>query len=67
MLKSFHLVFLGRPRGESHYEGSPIMVGVVAVLAILTIVSGILLQLPFNLVKVADGQRVVDAFSLLWR
>jgi hypothetical protein len=43
------------------------MVGVVAVLAILTIASSFLLQLPFNLVKVADGQRLVDAVSLLWR
>jgi NADH-quinone oxidoreductase subunit L len=67
MLKSFHLVFLGQPRGESHHEGSPVMVGVVAVLAILTIASSFLLQLPFNLVKVADGQRLVDAVSLLWR
>jgi len=42
-------------------------VGVVAVLAVLTVVSGILLQLPFNLVKVADGQRLGNVVSLLWR
>jgi NADH:ubiquinone oxidoreductase subunit 5 (subunit L)/multisubunit Na+/H+ antiporter MnhA subunit len=67
MLKSFHLVFLGKPRGEAHHEGSPVMVGVVAVLAALTVLSGILLQLPYNLVKVADGQRLADVVSLLWR
>ena len=67
MLKSFHVVFLGQPRGEAHHEGSPVMVGVVAVMAFLTIASGFLLQLPFNLVKVADGQRLSNVVSLLWR
>jgi NADH:ubiquinone oxidoreductase subunit 5 (subunit L)/multisubunit Na+/H+ antiporter MnhA subunit len=67
MLKSFHVVFLGKPRGEAHHEGNPVMVGVVAVLAGLTIVSGFLLQLPYNLVKVADGQRLANIVSLLWR
>jgi NADH-quinone oxidoreductase subunit L len=67
MLKSFHVVFLGQSRGESHHEGSPIMVGVVAVLAVLTVAAGFLLQLPFNLVKVADQQRLADVVSLLWR
>jgi len=67
MLKSFHLVFMGQPRGESHHEGTPVMVGVVAVLAILTIVVGVLLQLPFNLADVADGQRMGQLVSLFWR
>jgi len=67
MLKSFHVVFLGQSRGESHREGSPVMVGVVAVLAVLTIVTGFLLQMPFNLVKVADEQRLAAVVSLLWR
>jgi NADH:ubiquinone oxidoreductase subunit 5 (subunit L)/multisubunit Na+/H+ antiporter MnhA subunit len=67
MLKSFHVVFLGKPRGEAHHEGSPVMVGVVAILAALTIISGFLLQLPYNLVNVADGQRLANIVSLLWR
>ncbi len=67
MLKSFHVVFLGESRGEAHHEGSPVMVGVVAVLAMLTIVSGLLLQLPYSLVKVADGQRLATLVSQLWR
>jgi NADH:ubiquinone oxidoreductase subunit 5 (subunit L)/multisubunit Na+/H+ antiporter MnhA subunit len=57
MLKSFHLVFLGQPRGESHHEGSPLMVGVVAVLALLTLISGLGLQLPWNLANKANEQR----------
>ena len=58
MLKSFHLVFLGQPRGESHHEGSPIMVAVVAVLALLTLVVGLGLQIPWNLAHQADLQRL---------
>jgi len=67
MLKSFHVVFLGQPRGEAHHEGSPVMVGVVAVLAALTVISGFLLQWPYNLANVADGQRLSTLVSLLWR
>jgi hypothetical protein len=51
------MVFLGQPRGESHHEGSPIMVGVVAVIAALTLLSGLGLQIPWNLAKQADLQR----------
>ena len=57
MLRSFHMVFLGAPRGESHHEGSPIMVGVVAVIAVLTLLSGLGMQLPWNLANQADQQR----------
>ena len=67
MLKSFHLVFMGEPHGESHREGTPVMVGVVAVLAVLTIAVGVLLQLPFDLATVADGERLGQLVSLFWR
>lgn len=71
MLKSFHLVFLGQPRGESHHEGSPVMVGVVAVLATLTIVMSILLKLPYSLAEIAEGQSILPGLlkqlTLLWR
>lgn len=67
MMKSFHLIFLGQPRGESRHEGTPVMVGVVAVMAFLTILAGLLLQLPFNLARVADGQRLGQLIVSLWR
>ena len=43
------------------------MVGVVAVLAVLTVLVGVLLQLPFNLANVADGERMGQLVSLFWR
>jgi NADH:ubiquinone oxidoreductase subunit 5 (subunit L)/multisubunit Na+/H+ antiporter MnhA subunit len=67
MLKSFHVIFMGAPRGESHHEGSPVMVGVVAVLAVLTVIVGALMHLPFELARVADGERLVQVFTFLWR
>jgi len=59
MLKSFHMVFLGEPRGTSHPEGSPVMVAVVAVLAILTIAVGIGVHYPWALAQMADLQRTL--------
>lgn len=53
MLKAFHVIFMGQSRGESHHEGSPVMVTVVAVLAVLTIGVGLLLPLPYDLASVA--------------
>jgi NADH:ubiquinone oxidoreductase subunit 5 (subunit L)/multisubunit Na+/H+ antiporter MnhA subunit len=67
MMKSFRMVFLGESHGEAHHEGSPVMVSVVAVLATLTILVSFMLQLPYRLVNVADGQRLADVVSLLWR
>jgi NADH:ubiquinone oxidoreductase subunit 5 (subunit L)/multisubunit Na+/H+ antiporter MnhA subunit len=57
MLRSFHTVFLGDARGEAHREGSPVMVGVVAVLAVLAITVGLLLPQPYRLASLADAQR----------
>jgi len=68
-MKSFHTIFMGDPRGESHHEGVPVMVGVVAVLATLTIAMSLLLQLPYSIVVIADSQRpvVTQLISLLLR
>jgi NADH:ubiquinone oxidoreductase subunit 5 (subunit L)/multisubunit Na+/H+ antiporter MnhA subunit len=57
MLKSFHVIFLGQSRGEAHHEGSPVMVGVVVVLAVLTLAAGLGLQFPWNLAHKANEQR----------
>ena len=67
MLKSFHVIFLGAPRGESHHEGSPVMVTVVAVLAVLAILVGLLLPMPYGLASVADGQRALTTVTALAR
>ena len=67
MLKSFHLVFLGASRGESHREGTPVMVGVVAVLAVLAIVVGLVLPMPYGLASAADAQRAITAATALVR
>jgi proton-translocating NADH-quinone oxidoreductase chain M len=59
MLKSFHMVFLGEPRGTAHHEGSPVMVIVVAILAFLTIAVGVGVHYPWALAQVADAQRTL--------
>jgi formate hydrogenlyase subunit 3/multisubunit Na+/H+ antiporter MnhD subunit len=65
MLKSFHVVFLGEPRGESHREGVPVMVAVVAVLAVLALASGLLLPIPHALASMADAQRAAIGLAFL--
>ena len=67
MLKSFHVIFLGAPRGESHREGSPVMVTVVAVLAVLAVLVGLLLPVPYGLAAAADTQRALTTVSSLGR
>jgi NADH:ubiquinone oxidoreductase subunit 5 (subunit L)/multisubunit Na+/H+ antiporter MnhA subunit len=67
MLKSFHVVFLGAPRGESHREGSPVMVTVVAILAVLAILVGLLLPMPYGLASAADAQRALATVTALAR
>jgi proton-translocating NADH-quinone oxidoreductase chain M len=61
MLKSFHAIFLGEPHGESHREGRPVMVAVVAVLSALTIIMTILLQSPYKIAWVAEKESTVAA------
>ena len=63
MLKSFHTIFLGQSRGEAHHEGAPVMVTVVAILAVLAILVSVFLPMPYALAKVAAAQRTV--FSTL--
>ncbi len=67
MLKSFHVIFLGAPRGEAHHEGTPVMVTVVAILAVLTVLVGLVLPLPFDLASVADTQRLAGLVAALGR
>lgn len=68
MLRSFHTIFLGQPRGESHHEGAPVMVTVVAILAVMTVLVGFFLPMPFALAKVAAAQRaILYTFAGLWR
>jgi formate hydrogenlyase subunit 3/multisubunit Na+/H+ antiporter MnhD subunit len=58
LLRLFTLVFLGEPRDSgihAHAEGTPIMVYVVATLAVLSIVAGIFVSYPMDLVNVATG------------
>lgn len=58
LLRLFTLVFLGEPRDSgihAHAEGTPIMVQVVAVLAVLSIAAGIFVSYPMELVNVAVG------------
>jgi NADH:ubiquinone oxidoreductase subunit 5 (subunit L)/multisubunit Na+/H+ antiporter MnhA subunit len=57
LLRAFAAVFLGRPgeavRGHAVHEGSPVMVAIVAALAILALASGVLVQWPAELARVA--------------
>jgi NADH:ubiquinone oxidoreductase subunit 5 (subunit L)/multisubunit Na+/H+ antiporter MnhA subunit len=67
LLRVFAAVFLGPPgeavRGHAVHEGSPAMVAVVAVLAALSLASGLLVRWPLELARVAVGAPV-DAFGL---
>ncbi len=68
MLRSFHTIFLGQPRGSSHREGAPVMVAVVAVLAVMTVVAGFVLPMPHALADVAAAQRsAAGALAAFWR
>jgi NADH:ubiquinone oxidoreductase subunit 5 (subunit L)/multisubunit Na+/H+ antiporter MnhA subunit len=60
MMKSFHLVFLGKYRGEghAHHEANNSMLWVVSALAFLTIAVGFAFHYPEALAKVADAQRL---------
>jgi NADH:ubiquinone oxidoreductase subunit 5 (subunit L)/multisubunit Na+/H+ antiporter MnhA subunit len=54
LLRLFSRVFLGSPRGgHAAAEGSPLMVGTVVVLAVLSLVGGLLVSWPAQLAKAA--------------
>jgi len=56
LLRLFTFIFLGESKGDLVKEGSPIMVGSVAALAIFSLVGGLLIQLPSNYVNFAVNQ-----------
>ncbi len=56
LLRLFTLVFLGEARDHTvhaHHEGTPSMVWVVASLAVLSLLAGILVQYPMDLANIA--------------
>jgi NADH:ubiquinone oxidoreductase subunit 5 (subunit L)/multisubunit Na+/H+ antiporter MnhA subunit len=56
LMRLFTLVFLGQARDtgiHAHKEGTPVMVWVVASLAILSLAAGILVKYPMDLVNIA--------------
>lgn len=56
LLRVYHLVFLGEPRGHTPKEGSKTMVIAVATLACLSIVGGIAIHWPGMLAEAAVDQ-----------
>jgi NADH:ubiquinone oxidoreductase subunit 5 (subunit L)/multisubunit Na+/H+ antiporter MnhA subunit len=59
LLRAFAQVFLGDPRGHVHPEGSRSMVFSVAFLAVLSLVSGLLINYPAGLVNNIVSQMAV--------
>jgi NADH:ubiquinone oxidoreductase subunit 5 (subunit L)/multisubunit Na+/H+ antiporter MnhA subunit len=56
LLRVFNMVFLGEPRGEVVREGSPVMVVSVALLAVLSLASGILFTPSADFARTAVSQ-----------
>lgn len=56
MFRMFNLVFFGEMKTASPKERSPLMVGCVAALAILSLVGGLLIYYPNAVAKTASGQ-----------
>jgi proton-translocating NADH-quinone oxidoreductase chain N len=59
LMRAFVMVFLGEPRGETAREGSATMVVSVAILAVLSLVSGLLISFPSNFVQAIVQQMAV--------
>jgi len=63
LLRAFTIIFLGKPLDASvkaHHEGSPVMVGVVVALAILSLGAGFLVHFPMELVTKAVDSMLVN-------
>ncbi|MFB3892330.1 MAG: NADH-quinone oxidoreductase subunit L [Phycisphaerae bacterium] len=56
LLRVFNMVFLGSPRIEGVKERSPVMVACVALLALLSLAGGILINLPSDFAQSAAHQ-----------
>jgi proton-translocating NADH-quinone oxidoreductase chain N len=59
LMRAFVMVFLGEPRGEAAREGSATMLASVAILAVLSLVSGLLVGFPSGLVQAIVQQMAV--------
>ena len=56
LFRLFHAVFLGEPKSAAAGEGSKLMLWVVAILAVLSLASGLLVKYPMQLVNIAVRQ-----------
>ena len=61
LLRAFTTVFLGEPKRELKKEGTFGMIFCVALLAVLSLASGLLVQLPAGFVEALVQQLVVAA------
>jgi NADH-quinone oxidoreductase subunit L len=52
LFRLFHAIFLGEEKSAGH-EGSPVMVGVVVLLAAASLLSGLFVKYPMNVVNAA--------------
>ena len=56
LLRLFNAIFLGEPKTELVKEGSPVMVGSVALLAALSLISGLLIYFPAGFAEATVNQ-----------
>jgi NADH:ubiquinone oxidoreductase subunit 5 (subunit L)/multisubunit Na+/H+ antiporter MnhA subunit len=56
LFRVFNLIFLGESKGTLAKEKSSVMVGVVAVLAILSLAGGLFIYYPGNAVQIITAQ-----------
>ncbi|MDD4888617.1 MAG: proton-conducting transporter membrane subunit [Phycisphaerae bacterium] len=63
LMRLFRMVFLGEAKRESHREGTPLMVGCVALLAALGIVGGFVINPPAVFAIKAVAAKALDLVS----